>query len=214
MNYIKLDNDNISQIAAKSTEILNSGGIVIAPFDTVYGFIADPTNDTAIKKIFSLKKRPETKTIGLAVASIEQLESIAALNHRDFIESRIPGKYTFILSSRTETRDPEPIVLSSRTAVRDPGSISKYCSQNGTIGVRIPDNQLILEICRQFGPIAQTSANLGGQPNCFSIENIRAQFSEESLSSIDLIIDGGELEKGNSSEIWDLTKEEPVRIER
>lgn len=193
-NEIKLA-DNLDSVAEKTVRILQAGGVILAPFDTVYGFICDPSDNIALEKIFHLKARDKNKTIGLAVSSLSEIEKIAEVPNRAFIEEKIPGKFTFILRSKDT-------------------SFSAYCYQAGTIGVRVPDNELILKITEHFGPIAQTSANKSGLPNCLSMQEIQAQFSSKDLSEIDLIVISDEILNGTASEIWDMTKGEPIQIER
>lgn len=195
MNKLILTPENIDQIADKAVQVLRTGGAILIPFDTVYGFICDPKNEQALEKIFHLKERQESKTIGIAVASLSELDKIAEIANPEFINNKIPGRYTFILKSKNQ-------------------AFSQYCYQDGTIGVRIPDNDLISKITSLSGPIAQTSANKSGLPNCLSIQEIKAQFSQTELNSIDLIIDGDKIENGKPSVIWDITKEEPSLIER
>ncbi len=190
-----LNQENINEIASKAAETIKNGGIALVPFDTVYGFICDPSNSSALEKIFHLKERDENKTIGLAVSSLSDIEKIAETLNPEFISARIPGRYTFILKSKND-------------------SFSKYCYQNGTIGVRVPDNSLIIKIASLFGPIAQTSANKSGLSNCLSIPEVIAQFPPAEFNNIDLIVDGGKIENGKPSQIWDMTKKEPSLIER
>lgn len=195
MNKLISSRNNINQIAQESNKVLGSGGIILLPFDTVYGLICDPKNSMAIEKIFQLKGRDKNKTIGLAVSSMSELNKIAHLTFPDFIKEKIPGRYTFIARSKNDIFSPQ-------------------CYQGDTVGVRVPNNSLILKIASSFGPIAQTSANKSGQVNCFSLDQIQAQFSTDELSLIDLNIDGGEIEHGQPSEIWDVTGTYPVKIER
>jgi L-threonylcarbamoyladenylate synthase len=193
-NEIKLA-DNLESVAEKTVRILLAGGVILAPFDTVYGFICDPSNNIALEKIFRLKARDNNKTIGLAVSSLSEIEKIAEVPNRAFIEEKIPGKFTFILRSKNM-------------------SFSAYCYQSGTVGIRVPDNELILKIAEHFGPIAQTSANKSGLPNCLSMQEIQAQFSKEELGAMDLVINGVDIKEGKPSEIWNITGKEPVLIER
>jgi tRNA threonylcarbamoyl adenosine modification protein (Sua5/YciO/YrdC/YwlC family) len=194
MNLIQYNKENIEEIASRVVKTIKSGGVCILPFDTVYGFICDPKDKKAIEKIIDLKNRPEFKTFGLAVSDLRMLESIAQTNFGEFIEDKTPGKYTFIIDAKTDDFAPQ-------------------CYKNNTLGIRIPKNALILEICKIFGPIAQTSANKSGLENCFLISEIKKQFDEE-LEKIDLIVDGGEIANGQPSQIWDLTGTEPREIER
>ncbi|PIS07588.1 threonylcarbamoyl-AMP synthase [Candidatus Berkelbacteria bacterium CG10_big_fil_rev_8_21_14_0_10_43_13] len=197
MNIKKLTPQNFEQVVTEAVNIIKSGGLVIAPFDTVYGIICDPKNDEAVKKIFDLKKRPLDKTIGLAVTSIPALELIAENTHPDFIKSHIFGPYTFILKSKKNN------------------GISKYCQKEGTVAVRIPNSELILTIAKKSDYIlAQTSANLTGKPTSASVEEITAQFEPKVLDAIGLIIDGGNIKNPSPSQIFDLTGDKPIEIAR
>jgi L-threonylcarbamoyladenylate synthase len=199
MNTIKLTNSNLEEMAHQAATIIKDGGTIIAPFDTVYGVICSAFNDLSIEKIYNLKSRPAQKTVGTAVSNIQKIADFAEISsgQNDFIASITPGKYTFILNAK-------------------PSDISNFCLRDNTIGIRIPDNQLILKIAELAGGlIAQTSINKSGEANCYSIADIEKQFSNDELSLVDLIVDGGELDRDSSpSEIWDLTNESPVKIER
>ena len=196
---IKLSNQNFNEIVIKASQIIKSGGVAILPFDTVYGFVCGSKNDEALQKIYELKKRPSMKTIGLAANSIEAVESIAVVNDsaRKYIVDKTPGKYTFILKKETNS------------------DVSDFCVQNGTIGIRIPDSELILRIAEKCGGlIAQTSANISGQGNCYTINDIKKQYDVNSLDQIDLIVDGGELENNGASKLIDITGVTPIELKR
>lgn len=198
MNILKLNKFNFNYFTRKAANVLRSGGIVIAPFDTVYGIICDAKNTESVRKIFDFKERPLEKTIGLAVSSVRSLSEIAEISdeNREFIKERTPGRYTFILKAK------------------DSG-ISDYCIKNGTIGVRIPDSKLILEIIDKSNLIlAQTSANKSGKGDCFSVDDLMKQYTPEQLEKIDLIIDGGIIKSDKPSTIIDLTDSKPKVIER
>lgn len=193
---IKLDSNNFVDTVSKTVNIVKAGGIVIAPFDTVYGIICDPRNDRALKKIFELKKRPLGKTIGLATDSVATLESIISSDHAEFPDHPDFPAGTFIFKTRADY-------------------LSKYCLENGTVAIRIPNSELIRAIAKASGGVvAQTSANLSGQPICSSVDEIKKQFSPAELDQVDLIIDGGQIAKSAPSKIYDLTGNEPVEIAR
>ena len=205
---IELSNQNFNESVNKASQIIKSGGVAILPFDTVYGFVCDPKNDEALQKIYELKKRPSMKTIGLATNNIDLIESIAEVNDaaREFIKEKTPGKYTFILKKLSWIPD---------QVGNDRGVISDFCVQNGTIGIRIPDSKLILRIAEKCGGlIAQTSANISGQGNCYSMNDIKNQYDDATLSKVDLIVDGGELENTGASKLIDLTGDTPIEIKR
>lgn len=199
MRRILLTQDNFKSTVLDAVEIIKNGGIIIAPFDTVYGFIANPFDEVAIDKLNKLKSRPETKTIGLAGDSIESIETAATITeeNRLFIKNKTPGKFTFILEDNRQNE------------------ISDLCKRGNSIAVRIPDNELIINIARNFGGlVAQTSANKSGENNIYDVEEIMQQFDSDELDRVGLIIDGGTLPTSGPSEIWDLTRAEPVKIER
>lgn len=192
----KLTSNNFDEIIEQACRIIKAGGIVIAPFDTVYGFICDPYNDLAIEKIYELKGRDLSKPIGVALNPAGIMVDLIIPKHVDFANSKTIGPYTLIFPLKDQ-------------------KISKYCQKDGTIAVRVPNSELILTISKQLKtPLAQTSANKSGQPTCATIEEIEKQFSPEELESADLIIDGGKITNSEPSKIFDLTGNQPAEINR
>ncbi|MEK9156319.1 MAG: L-threonylcarbamoyladenylate synthase [Patescibacteria group bacterium] len=199
MKRLKLTENNINEIAAQASRVLKSGRVVLAPFDTIYGFMADAGNDRAVERIFHLKARLLSKPVGVVFADLVGAERVAHLSPlaRDFAAARIPGRYTFI------------VPLKSAQAV------CGLCQQGGTVAFRVPGSELILAIARQSGLIlAQTSANKAGLPPAGTLADVRAQFARDEWESIDLIIDGGRIPHPKPSEIFDLTGDRPLKIER
>ena len=193
---VKLTDSNLDEVSKKVADILDAGGIAVIPFDTVYGFICDPKNDTALERIYKLKGRDFDKTIGLAFDSIASLNNVAYISDLAFIEDKVPGKFTFIVKAKDK-------------------SFSLFCYRQNTIGARIPDSILIKKIASKCGgAIAQTSANKAGEDNCGSLNDLARQFSEKELLEIDIVVDGGKMEDAQPSQIFDLTGSEPKRIER
>jgi len=198
MNLIKLNN-NFAEVIQKASETIRNNGVVILPFDTVYGYACNPKSEEALQKIFELKDRDLNKTIGLAASKINGIKEISQLNinTEKYIQDRVPGRYTFVVKTKEDT------------------DISKLCMKEGTVGIRVPESKLVLDIIESSGGIiAQTSANKSDLPDCYSIDELQAQYSEEELEQVDLIIDGGEIEKNNPSRIFDLTGSEPLEIKR
>lgn len=194
MNIIKINKQNFQETVSRVTKTIRRGEICILPFDTVYGFVCNPRNIKAVDKIFELKARPIYKALGIATSNLANAGAIAFLKHTDFIKEKIPGKYTFILKAKDF-------------------SFASECYKNQTVAIRIPQNDLVLEVADELKAIAQTSANLSGEPSCLSIEELKQQFGE-SLKKVNLIVDGGEILDGKPSKIWDLTGDAPVEIER
>lgn len=172
---------------------LRAGGVIAFPTDTAYGLGADPFNDDAVRTIFKIKGREETKPILVLVNSVEMANNIAVLSERALaLAGRFwPGPLTMILPAR-------PLVPSSVTA------------GTSTIGVRWADTALTQRLLGGFGrPITATSANRSGLPSAVTIAELREQLGE----SVELLIDGGELPTRAGSTLLDLT-ETPARLLR
>lgn len=118
-------------------------GVIIFPTDTVYGIGAKIFDIDSINKIYEIKKRPKNKPLACLCASLEQIEKIAYVNDtaRRLINRFLPGPLTLILKSKPEV-------------------INKVGYE--TIGVRIPNNKIALEILNENGPILTTSVNESG----------------------------------------------------
>lgn len=199
MKNISLADYSFDSVIRAAADIVGAGGIVALPFDTVYGFVCDPSNSAAVDTLNLLKGRSASKTVGIAVSKVGDLKNIVETNPEieQFVSAKTPGKFTFILNEKPSN------------------NISDLCKRDSTIGVRIPDNDLVLAVAEASGSyLAQTSANKSGEPNCYSIDEIKAQFSESEIESIGLIIDGGKIESSAPSEIWNLTKKPFEKIER
>lgn len=175
----------------KAVKILQDGGLVAMPTETVYGLGADATNENAIKHIFRVKERPYDHPLIVHLASLDQVAEWA----REFTpmaeqlaKAFWPGPLTLILKK-------QPQVLDVVTGGQD------------TIGLRIPSHPVALALLRAFGGgIAAPSAN-----KFTHISPTTALAVEEELGDrIDLIIDGGDCTVGLESTIIDVTGDQPV----
>ncbi len=170
---------------------LKNGEVIVYPTDTLYGLGADIYNESAVKKIFLIKKRPLNKPLSIAVSTISDLENVAFIDDRTIrIAKRfLPGKLT--------------LVLKKKKVVSDLLTAGDNC-----IAVRIPNNSFAIQILSDFGPLTCTSANIHGMPTPFEIKEIQTQFKEK----INFYIDVGVL-KNKPSTIIDLSGKK-VRIIR
>jgi len=172
---------------------LHAGGVIAFPTDTAYGLGADPFNETAVRRIFEIKGRPEAKPILLLVNSMEMAASVATLSERAtaLAERFWPGPLTMILPARESV----PSVVTAGT---------------GTIGIRWADAPFAQRLIGAFNrPITATSANRAGMPSTVTVAEVREQLGE----SIDLIVDGGMLPARGGSTLLDLTQI-PARLLR
>ncbi|HEY4606914.1 MAG TPA: L-threonylcarbamoyladenylate synthase [Acidimicrobiia bacterium] len=141
---------------------IHGGEVVGVPTDTVYGIAADPLNETAISKLFELKGRPEHKPIGLLVASLDQAGQIGEIAGAAVVlaEEHWPGALTLVVVPKVVLAD----------WVGD--------AQSVTVGLRVPDHPVALELLSRTGPLAVTSANVSGGPETMSDREARAVFGD------------------------------------
>lgn len=149
--------------------VLNAGGLVVMPTDTVYGLAANLGIPDAVQAIFTAKDRPVEKPLPVLGADLGQLASIAMFDDRArALATRFwPGPLTMILP-RAEGFD------------ADLGG-----DERRTVGVRVPKEPRALEILRQTGPLAVTSANRSGTKEAVTIEEARAVFGDEVAAYVD-----------------------------
>ena len=190
-NIVKINPNSISEeIIDNAVSLLNRGEIIAFPTDTVYGVGGDIFNEVAINRIFRLKNRPTNKPINALVSSEEQLKMIVEsipLDAISIIDKFWPGPLTVILKKKNEVSD-------------------KVTSSLDTIGVRMPNNRVALEIIKKFEkPLATTSANISDKPSPLTAEEVFNNFQE----GLPMIIDSQEKALGIESTIITFTSLKP-----
>lgn len=190
MELIRIsENPTLLESSIKRT--LSSGGVAVLPTDTVYGIFSLPTKKDAIQRIYTLKMRPESMPLPLLISGTEQLPKVSSFQNQDLwalVGAFWPGPLTVILPN------PSP-------------SMSLIASEQNTIAVRCPDNDLVRRIANDLGPLAATSANIHGEDTPENATEIAAM-----LPNVDLIVDGGPLKDGLASTLVDLTQPVPQII--
>lgn len=192
MRVLKLNEVSERVLIAQVTEILEDGGIVVLPTDTVYGIVGDARNERAIKKIFTIKKRAPEKALPIFVKDITQARQLAYIsdNKVRFLEKVWPGSVTVILHHKEKL----PQILT--------GGFD-------TIGIRMPDSSFLLRLVgRLNAPLVQSSANVSLKPPAKNVEEIRDYFGG-SKTEPDLVIDGGKID-GQPSTVVDFTGKYPI----
>jgi L-threonylcarbamoyladenylate synthase len=177
----------------RAVQVLQAGGLVAYPTDTVYGLAALATNDAAVEKLFALKQRDPNQSTPLLIASPRDLAIVAAdvsAVARRLIGQFWPGALTIVV--------PKAPAFRSKAVVGD------------TVGVRVPDHPIPRQLVQLLdAPITGTSANIAGGPEPLSADDVRKQLGD----GVTLIIDGGRCEGGTPSTVVDCTTE-PPRIVR
>jgi L-threonylcarbamoyladenylate synthase len=174
----------------KGVKILQRGGVIAFPTDTVYGLGADAFNSTAVARIYEIKNRPQHQQLPLLIADVERLTALAEPIPKIawFLARRFwPGGLTLILS-KTD-------------------SVPLYLAPGPTIAVRVPDHPVCQALIQHLGnPIIGTSANISGQQAALTANEVRQQLG----GKIDFIINGGKCPSGKESTIVDVTHKVPV----
>jgi L-threonylcarbamoyladenylate synthase len=182
MEIVRLG-QNIEKKLKLAAEVIQSGGLVVYPTDTLYGLACDALNKEAIARVFKVKKRPISNPLPIAVNDLKMLEKYAFVDERaEKIAKRfLPGALTIILKKKAL-----PDILTSGL---------------DSIAIRIPDNKTALKLIGYSGvPITTTSANISGKEPPISVEEVIEQ-----IKDIDVILDYGGLESRLPSTILDLT---------
>lgn len=186
--------ENNPQNIQKAAEVIQNGGLVAFPTETVYGLGANVYNAQAVASIFAAKQRPHFDPLISHIADTEFLKEYAATDARVFAlaERFWPGPLTFVLKRIDENP-----------------SIDLACSGLRTITVRMPRHPIALELIRRSGvPIVAPSAN-----KYQSVSPTTAQHVADGLGDkVDMILDGGACAVGVESTILDLTGKSIVML--
>ena len=186
----KVDSD-IHQQVEMGISVMKQGGIVAFPTDTVYGLGACANIPQAVKKVYQLKRRPQSMALPLLLASISQINEVA-----EFIpqvawllaDKFLPGALTIVLYRAKSV--PDIITAGGKT-----------------VAVRVPAHPVPVALAQGLGaPVVGTSANLSGKPSALTAGEVYSQFDD----NIDLVIDGGRCPGGRESTIVDVTGKIPV----
>lgn len=186
MKVVEINPFNPSKTEIKEViKVLESGGVVVYPTDTVYGLGANISSESAIEKVYSIKNRNYNKPLSICLSEIKDIAKIAYLEWgEDLIKQILPGPFTILLKKKEHISE---LLTSGREK----------------IGIRIPDNQICRQLTTKF-PITTTSANLSGEPAPKSVDEVIMQLGD----SVDLIIDGGKTQ-GIPSTVIDWTINPP-----
>lgn len=184
--YLVTEGDPTEHVLSEVAAILQGGGVAILPTETIYGFHAAATNDSAIRKIDVAKNRDRGKPFVVLCASIDQAKNAGVVFTADN-ERRLKAIWPAPLTALLPTR--EKIAAARNREV---------------VAVRISTLSWLRRLCEIAGPIASSSVNRSGEDAISSTKEV----SEELLTCVDAIVDTGRVE-GQSSTIVDLTQEPP-----
>ena len=177
-----------------AVDIIQSGGLVAVPTETVYGLACNGLDGRAVEKVYAVKGRPPVKPLSLLVAGVDALDMYCA--------DAPPGAYAL-----AKKYWPGPLTIILKSKGKEP-PIVRAGGQN--VGLRCPDHPLTLELLRRCGlPLAAPSANLSGAPPAMSAVEVFSCFK----GKIDAVLDGGKSALGEASTVFDMSAA-PYRVLR
>ena len=187
--YTNYDDENSAELCA---EILANGGTIIYPTETLYGLGGISTDEQCYRSILRIKKRPPAKPFPVLVRDINMLNEYAIVDDiaNILIDNFWPGPLTLILNIRKNVFP----------------DIADTSNSAGTVGFRISSNLFVKKLFKLIDkPIISTSANISGDENIYTFEDLKAVFA----GKVDLIINSGTISASKGSTIVDCTVNPP-----
>ena len=183
------DEDTRSEGIEEATDAIRNGKLVVLPTDTVYGVAADAFDPAAVRRLLRAKGRGRDMPPPVLVAAATTLDALAS-------------KVTPLARALVEELWPGPLTLVCR---QQPSLTWDLGDSRGTVAVRMPADELALEVIRATGPLAVSSANRSGMPAAVDVVEAVEMLGD----SVSVYLDNGHAAGGTASTILDLTAEVP-----
>ena len=187
MKIVKISDTDICssqfrEAVQSAVHMLQRGGVIIYPTDTVYGIGVDATQALAMDRLFEIKHRNAEKPVSLLISDSTMVKNYAEIipaYYSSLLKKYWPGPLTAVFKAK---KDINPLLTGGKE----------------TIGFRVPNHPFCTALVQEYKkPITSTSANLSGEKECVDV----SQISPEIINAVDLIIDGGEIAGGVSSTV-------------
>ncbi len=153
----------------KACEILSKGGVILYPTDTIWGIGCDATNEAAVKRVYEIKQRADSKSM------------LVLIDSPDFLDHYVNDLPEIALNLIDVSDKPLTIIYSGAKNMA-----SNLIAEDGSVGIRVTSEKFSQALCARFKkPIVSTSANISGQssPGNFS------EIDENVKNSVDYIVD-------------------------
>jgi len=192
--FFKIYENNPSEkCIAKAVEVLKNGGVIIYPTDTIYAIGCDVFQHKAVERVCKFKNIDIKKSrLSLICSDLSNISTYAKVSNNIFklLKRNLPGAFTFILNGSS--------------------NLPKILKNRNTIGIRVPENNIITQIVKELGnPIFTTSVKIADEISEY--ETDPELLIERYENAVDLIIDGG-YGDNTPSTIVDCTEDEPIII--
>lgn len=180
----------------KACEVMNKGGVILYPTDTIWGIGCDATNEEAVKRVYEIKKRADSKAMLVLVDNAVKV---------DFYVNQAPEVAFDLIELATK---PLTIIYDDAKNLA-----SNLIAEDGSVGIRVTSETFSNQLCYRFRKaIVSTSANVSGEPSPATFEDI----SEEIKGAVDYIVQSRQNERtvSKSSSIIKLGKGGQVKVIR
>lgn len=174
-----------TEIIKQALEVLKKGGVILYPTDTVWGLGCDATNEEAVRKIFEIKKRADSKSLVLLASDLDMV-------------ARYVKEIPSIAIDLVEVNDHPMTIIYPQGQLLAPSTMA----QDGSVGIRIPMSEFCIELVRKLRrPLVSTSANISGEttPKNF------AEISEDIRGSVDYTVPRA-IEAGSTGQASQILK--------
>ena len=161
----------------KACQVMSRGGVILYPTDTIWGIGCDATNEEAVRRVYEIKHRADSKAMLVLVDSPVKV---------DFYVSDVPDVAWDLIERTTK---PLTIIYSGARNLAP-----NLLAEDGSVGIRVTQETFSMQLCRQFRKaIVSTSANISGQPSPASFSEI----SEDIKRAVDYIVNYRQEETGH-----------------
>ncbi|ASJ21421.1 L-threonylcarbamoyladenylate synthase [Brachyspira hampsonii] len=188
---INLEKNNLESLEYAANEVIkviNEGGIVVSPTDTVYGMLADAFNTDAVNRIYSIKEREKNKPLLILSKNLESVKKFSNKEVPEIIKKNIPGELTFIMPLLDELKN-------------------QFSYLKDTVALRIPNDKYMQLILKGTNPLVAPSANPSGYGIILDGNELAGLYKDKA----DLIINAGILENKMPSTLYDCLENKVLR---
>ena len=188
INIDKNNKESIKYASSQVIKVINNGGIVISPTDTVYGMLADSFNIDAVNRIYKIKEREKDKPLLILIKDIEYSEKFSYIKVPEIVKQNVPGELTFIM----------PLSESIK---------NNFLYLKSTVALRVPKDEYLEMILKYTPPLVAPSANPNGYGIILDGDKLVSMYKNK----VDLIINAGIIENKIPSTLYDCLENKVIR---
>lgn len=179
----------------RAADIIQSGGVIVYPTETLYGIGANALDSRAAKRVREVKKRGDGKPILVIVSGVLMVPDLVR---------EVSVEASILMTAFW----PGPLTLVFRALATIPDEVTQG---TGSVGIRVPSHEFCLSLVRECGfPVTSTSANISGKDPPRTVADLRKALKK----GVDLFVDGGTLPSSLPSTVVDVTSFPPRLVRR